>query len=118
MDMSPIGGGKMFQKSRLRVLFGTLAAGIAGATASAAPLTVTASVGVRAASATFDIDGSDLVVTLTNTSTFDVLEPSEVLTALFFDANTPLVLTPSSAVVPALSTVVFGGTDPGGVVGG
>lgn len=90
-----------------------------GAAATAAPITFSATVGDRSASATFDAVGSDLLITLTNTSTNDVLEPTRILTALFFDiVGGPLTLTPASAVVPAGSTVHFGPTDPGGVVGG
>ena len=39
------------------------------------------------ASVTFDVDDvtGDLIVTLTNTSEFDVMRPSDVLTAVFFD---------------------------------
>lgn len=52
--------------------------------ASATPVTFNASSGLLSASATFDIVGGNLSVTLTNTSTNDVLAPSDVLTALFF----------------------------------
>src|SRR5262249_35125939 len=46
---------------------------------------------------------------------------SEILTAVFFEISGPLItLTPAtgSAIVPVGSSVLFGGTDPGGVVGG
>lgn len=90
-----------------------------GSFASANPITFTASQGNLAASATFDTSGTDLVVTLSNTSLVDVLAPANVLTGLFFDVSgSPLGLTPASAVVPAGSMVLFGGTDPGGAVGG
>lgn len=97
-----------------------LACALASAgTASAAPITFTTSVGGRAALATFETAGNDLVVTLTNTSAADVLVPAHVLTALFFEVSgAPLGLAPVSAVVPSGSTVWFGVTDPGGVIGG
>jgi hypothetical protein len=89
-----------------------------GSSAMATLLTATASQGNLAASATFDVQGSNLVVTLTNTSLEDVLVPADVLTSVFFDFGSSLVLTPVSAVLDAGSVVHFGGTDPGGVVGG
>src|SRR5262249_38071850 len=55
----------------------------------------------------------------TNTSDGDVLMPVDVLTAVFFDVSGPaLSLTPTSAVLNGGSTVFFGTTDPGNVVGG
>jgi len=86
----------------------------------AAPISFTAASGDRAASATFEASGNDLVVTLTNVSTVDVLIPIDVLTALFFDvdASPSLALSPTSAVLGSGSSVLFGGTDPGDVVGG
>ena len=99
-----------------------LAAGISGANSS--PLTVTAT-GTNsatgqalAASATFAVSGTNLIVTLTNTSVADVLAPSDVLTALYFDISGNPTLTASSAVVAIGSSVFFGSTDPGSVVGG
>lgn len=93
--------------------------GLAGSSALATILTVAGSQANLAASATFDAQGSNLVVTLTNTSGFDVLIPADVMTALFFDiGGSALTLTPVSAVLGAGSVVHFGGTDPGGVVGG
>ncbi|MCC6125343.1 MAG: PEP-CTERM sorting domain-containing protein [Pirellulales bacterium] len=75
--------------------------------------------GSLSASADFSIVGGNLQVILTNTSTSDVLVPSEVLTAVFFDwpPSNPS-LTRISAVLNAGSSVLFGTTDPGGVVGG
>ena len=103
--------------TRIAALALTLA--IFGQAANADQSLFTASVGTRAASALFDATGSTLTVTLTNTSAFDSLIPVDILTALFFDiGGAPLTLTTSSAVLGAGSTVLFGGTDPGGVVGG
>src|SRR5215831_19077096 len=55
--------------------------------------------GTHAASALFSLTGTTLDVTLTNTSAFDVLEPTDVLTGLFFDTSsaTGHTLTPVSA---------------------
>ncbi len=88
-------------------------------TALGNPITFNASAGDRSGTAIFDTAGTDLLVTLSNPSTFDVLDPAYVLTAFFFDVSGPaLSLTPVSAVIGPGSTVWFGGTDPGGVVGG
>lgn len=88
------------------------------APASAAPITFNGSGGNLAASATFDVTGTNLIITLSNTSSEDVLVPADVLTGVFFDSATALSLTRISAVVPGGSSVLFGGTDAGGVVGG
>jgi hypothetical protein len=75
--------------------------------------------GNLAASVRFEIVGGNLQVTLTNTSAHDVLVPADVLTAVFFDTTgTSATLAPVSAVLAPGSEVLFGGTDPGGVVGG
>jgi hypothetical protein len=65
-----------------------------------------------------DSASGNLVVTLTNKSLTDVLVPSDVLTAVFFTLAGDLTLTPLSAVLGLGSTVLFGVTDPGGIVGG
>jgi hypothetical protein len=85
---------------------------------SAQAFTVVGSSGSRAASADIVINGSNLQLTLTNTSTADVLVPVDVLTAVFFDIKGNPALTPVSAVLANGSTVFYGTTDPGGVVGG
>lgn len=93
--------------------------GLATGLAGAAPITFTATVGSRSASSTFEVAGNDLVVTLTNTSPSDALFPVDILTAVFWDVTGPAInLTPVSAVLNTGSVVHFGGTDPGGVVGG
>lgn len=72
-----------------------------------------------AASAEFHASGTDLVVTLSNTSSADVGAPGDVLTGVFFKVSgASLLLNPASAVVPPTSTVLFGATEPGGGVGG
>lgn len=87
--------------------------------ASATAITFNGSSGSLAASVTFDTSGTDLIVTLTNTSINDVLVPADILTAVFWNVNgDPLSLTRTSAVLNAGSSVVFGSTDPGNVVGG
>lgn len=68
------------------------------------------------ASATFDLIGSYLQVILSNTGA-DVLAPSDVLTALFFDVTgNPLLSRGSATLAPGSS--VFFGPSGGGVVGG
>lgn len=102
-----------------RALLLTVAMAGPASSAWAAPITFWASQGNLAASATFDVVGNDLSVTLTNTSGADVLVPVDVLTAVFFTINgAQPVLAPVSAILGLGSTVLFGGTDPGGVVGG
>lgn len=105
-------------------LYMTRAAGCsliaAAVSASAmASQTFTANVGSRSAQATFDVVGSNLQVTLSNISMNDVLVPVDVLTGMFFDVSgSALSLSRVSAVLASGSTVAFGTTDPGDVVGG
>src|SRR4051794_21512826 len=59
----------------------------------AAPVLFTGNSGALAASVSFDIVGTQLQVVLSNTSTGDVLVPSDVLTAVFFNiAGNPLLI--------------------------
>lgn len=82
-------------------------------------ITFNGSSGSLSASVKFETIGTNLIVTLTNTSSADVLVPSDLLTAVFFTlAGSPGSLLPSSAILAVGSSVLFGGTDPGGVVGG
>ncbi|HSV74420.1 MAG TPA: XDD4 family exosortase-dependent surface protein, partial [Chthonomonadales bacterium] len=77
--------------------------------------------GNHAASAAFAIDGSHLVITLTNTSTEDTRVPSDVLTAFFFGSTADLSgLSRVSALLAPGSTVILDPDGPpaGGVVGG
>lgn len=72
----------------------------------------------RSATATFDVQGGDLVVTLTNDATMDTLIPVHVLTCMFFEySGGPLTLTPVSALLNGGSVVHFG-SNGGGNVGG
>jgi len=91
----------------------------AGSKASATPLTFNGASGTFSASATFDIVGGNLQITLANTSLSDVLTPTSgggILTALFFDLAPSTTLTPISAALGG-STVFFG-PNGGGNVGG
>jgi len=75
--------------------------------------------GNLAASAEFSVVGDILSVRLSNTSTHDVLVPADVLTGVFFGVSgTAPTFTRLSAVVPSGHTVLFGTTNPGGVVSG
>lgn len=85
--------------------------------ASGTPITFSGSSGSRSASVTFDVSGSVLEVTLSNTSVADVLVPVDVLTAVFFTLAGNPPLTRLSATV-CEGCVLFGGTDAGGGVGG
>lgn len=77
--------------------------------------------GDLAAQVTFDQVGTDLIVTLENISTFDVMAPEQILTAVYFDIP-DVTLTPVRAVLSDGSVVrwpVSGdGTDSSGEVGG
>ena len=75
----------MCQSRGRSVVLTLVSAALASASAAGNPVTWTASQGSLAASAKFEVFGSDLVVTLTNTSLVDVFAPSDVLTAVFFD---------------------------------
>jgi hypothetical protein len=86
----------------------------------AVPYTFDWSSGDLAAQATFEQVGGNLVLTLANTSTADVLVPTDVLHAVFFSLADAPVLTPVSAVLGVGSTVFYDadGQPAGGVVGG
>jgi hypothetical protein len=88
--------------------------------ATAAPvLTFTASSGSLSASAVFDLVGTTLHVTVTNTGASDVLLPNEVLTGIFFNVDGNPTLTRLG--VTTLGATSLGGTlvsDAGADVGG
>jgi len=89
--------------------------------AHATPVTFSAASDTRAASASFDLVGGNLQVVLTNTSTFDTLVPTDLLTAVFFDiAGSDPTLTRISATLTSGSSVFYDpdGQPAGGVVGG
>lgn len=80
--------------------------------AAFADVTFSFTSGGLGASATFAVSGSNLIVTLTNTGTADVLVPTDVLTGVFFNrAGAALTLGRVSAVVAAGSSL--SGTLPG-----
>lgn len=110
----------LFSMSRLCVgygkvqAFGLLAAAVVCMTAPVAnaSLIVTGtgsgSQSQLAAEAIFELGPQgNLLVTLTNTSAFDVLEPSQVLTAVFFSIENDYELTPLSAALADGSSVLF-----------
>jgi hypothetical protein len=86
--------------------------------AVADPYTFSASSGTLAASVSFEVSGANLIVTLTNTSSADVLVPSDVLTAVFFTLAGDPTLTRDSAVLALGSLVYYDSAPAGGVVGG
>jgi len=65
------------------------------------------------AQATFSVVNNQLKILLTNNSTFDVLVPADVLTALFFDLVGDPQLIPVSATLPTGAQVFFGGVVAG-----
>jgi len=88
------------------------------ADSSAQSFTFSGSNATLKASVTFAEVGTNLVVTLTNTSTNDILQQSDILTAVFFTLAGDPALSRISATISTNSIVLFGTTDPGGVVGG
>jgi PEP-CTERM motif len=76
----------------------------------AGPITYGFSSGDHSASAQFERSGTDLILTLTNTSTADALLPTDILTAVFFEIGGDPALSRISAVVPLGSSVLVGGT--------
>jgi hypothetical protein len=87
------------------------------ASSTASAYSVGGASGDLSASATFDVLGGGILkITLTNTSTADVSDPAQVLTALFFTIDQ--TLTPVSAVLGAESRVWYDDPPPSGNVGG
>lgn len=79
--------------------------------ASAAPITFTGASGSLAASATFEISGNDLIITLTNTASYNNatdgdLAPGSTLTGIFWDLTGSPSLTPVSATIPTGSILL------------
>jgi len=96
--------GMEIKNARLgRALVGALT--LASVHAQAATVTFSGSSGLLAAQATFATSGATLIVTLKNTSAADVLVPTDVLGAVFFNVAGNPTLTRTSAVVPAGSSV-------------
>jgi hypothetical protein len=95
------------------ILAGSAQASITSATFSGS----NTSLGLSA-SAVFTVNDATgtMTVLLKNTSTSDVMNPSQILTAMFFDPKP--TFSRVSAAVASGSTVLFGITDPGNVVGG
>ncbi len=100
--MAPRNTGRLFVHSAICAALVALAS----AGPSRAGLLFSGSSGTLAASAQFDLTGNTLVVTLTNTSTTNVVDPAGVLTGVFFD--TTHTLTPLSASLFNGSTVHYG----------
>ena len=74
--------------------------------------TFTGSQGSLSASARFHQVGNQLIVTLANTSSADVISAGQVLTAVFFNIDPTASLTRVSAVLGANSTVLYAATQP------
>jgi hypothetical protein len=89
-----------------------------GASAWAAPVTFHGQSGSLAASVQFQSAAGQLTVTLTNTSTHDVLVPENILTGVFWDSDMALSLVKLSATLGDESEVLFDSPPAGGNVGG
>lgn len=100
-----------------RAFAGALALCAAIAPAFAGTITLTGAIGPRAGSVTLSDSGPTLTITLSSVGQ-DVLAPDQVMTAFFFTLAGNPVLTPVSATLAVGSSVLFGGSDPGGGVGG
>ncbi len=87
------------------------------ATASATSVTYTGTLNNLSAQANFSLTGNILTVTLTNTSTSDVLVPIDVLTAVLFDVAGPGKLTKGTATLSSGSSVAFWTGAGNGTVG-
>jgi hypothetical protein len=110
---------QLFRKCCVALGFVFAVALIAPASASATPITINGTSGTLAAQLTVTTSGSNLIVTLSNTSAGDPAAPSDILTAVFFDIAGGLTLTPVSAVICSTCSVTYGGaTDPNKSVGG
>ena len=81
-----------------------------GTPARGGPISFSFSSGTRSAQVDFVRSGSNLIVTLANTSTSDAMVPTDILTGVFFNISGNPSLTRTSAVVPLTSSVVEIGT--------
>ena len=110
----------MKSKSSLRIASLAAALAVAPALAIASPITYSGSGGSLSASVVFDTSGTNLIVTLTNTSSADAMAPGDILTGVFFDINGVGTLGRVSAILASGSVVNGNGglTDAGGSVGG
>lgn len=110
----------------MKIRFALLAVtGLAIAASSAnAAVTFNFSSGARSAQAVFNTSGSNLIITLTNTSMADALVPTDILTALFFNVSggaislSPVsaVLNPGSSIVGKSGAVPSPSTEPGNAI--
>ncbi len=89
---------------------------IFGAVSSASALTFDSS--NLGASATFQVAGTNLLVSLTNTSTGDPRTPVDILTGVVFSIDGNPLLTKTSATLGSGSTVIRDAYPSGGIVGG
>jgi hypothetical protein len=87
-----------------------LAIALTPVSAMGGPITYNFSSGTLAASAVFSRSGSDLIVTLSNTSAADATVPTDILTGIFFEVTGDPLLTRTSALMPLGSSVLVGGT--------
>jgi hypothetical protein len=90
--------GTVIGEVAVKKVYGILSAVVlafAAQVASADEVTFSGSSGTLSAEAKFETSGSNLIVTLTNTSSVDALVPADILTAVFF--TTPIALDPVSA---------------------
>ncbi len=99
-----------------RHLISTLALFSLASAAHAAVFTGSDAFG-RDARAEFTVVGTDLLVTLTNTATADVLMPIDVLTGVLWSMPAA-TLSQVSALLSPGSTVIYDSQPAGGVVGG
>ncbi len=97
-----------------------LTAGLS-ASVQAAPVTFSGALGSLAAQVTFDVSGNQLLVHLVNTSSADPSAPGDILSGVIFSIGGNPLLTKTSAILAAGSSVLHGPatpTGPGGSVAG
>ncbi len=101
---------------KLKIMSAVALLSIVGAAANGAVFNGTDADG-RDATAEFTVVGTDLIVTLTNSASADVLLPIYVLTGVMWNMD-PVSLTRTSALLNAGSTVIYDSQPAGGNVGG
>jgi len=112
-----------FRSRRLWVgAVAVLGLGLTGSSAKAAFTVSGTDSDGRAASAIFSQSGNVITVTLTNTATYDAINPTDILTGVYFTSNAPSAptATPGTATIAPGSTFTAGtGLSPtDGNVGG
>ena len=110
------------------LLLGSLMSLAVALPAKAIPFSYSMSENGRSAEVTFEVSGTDLIVTLANKSTNDAMAPTDVLTGVFFNIAGNPVITPIAASLYTGSSIICKNTghagdcptqlDPNGLMNG